>query len=323
MREARATEKVKKPGIIDTLSAGFDIVNRRPWILALPVLLDLLLWRGPQISAQPFLQGTLNNYQAALASGDQLVAPSGQNIQSLTQMADAAVAGFNMLTLLVLNIASVPSTMGSRPIDTTAIITVNNGVSFFLLLIILEIVGVLLSSVYYGAIAQQVRDGRVDFSRLFASLNWYVIHMFTLLLILIGVSLAFGVVLSLVVGAGALLGGLFLQAAVGVAGTVAYLLVVWALLFLFFAVDAIVVSEVDARRAILNSALVVGKNFWPALALIFLVFLITSGMQIIWSTLGDSQLGVVAGILGNAYVASGLAAASMLFYQSRLAGLEK
>jgi hypothetical protein len=67
---------------------------------------------------------------------------------------------------------------------------------------------------------------------------------------------------------------------------------------------------------------VVAKNFWSAIGLISLTLLILTGTQIIWTSISFSSWGVMAGVVGNAYVASGLAAASMLFYRSRLAGLE-
>src|ERR1044071_10211247 len=38
------------PGVIDTLTDGFQLVNRAPGLLLVPVLLDLLLWLGPKLS---------------------------------------------------------------------------------------------------------------------------------------------------------------------------------------------------------------------------------------------------------------------------------
>ena len=41
---------VSKPiGVIDSLQGGFNLVTRRPWLLLLPVLVDLILWRGPKL----------------------------------------------------------------------------------------------------------------------------------------------------------------------------------------------------------------------------------------------------------------------------------
>ncbi|MBA2448513.1 MAG: hypothetical protein H0V51_10865, partial [Chloroflexi bacterium] len=42
-------------GVVDTLSAGYRIVNRRPWLVLGPVALDLFLWFGPRVSVAPLI----------------------------------------------------------------------------------------------------------------------------------------------------------------------------------------------------------------------------------------------------------------------------
>ncbi|MHB9091244.1 MAG: hypothetical protein ACYC7H_07475, partial [Chloroflexota bacterium] len=319
----QATISKRKPGIVDTLGAGFENINRRPWLVLVPILVDLLLWRGPLVTPLPLAQRLLNWYESALGAGANLVAPNGQRFEELRQTAEAAVAGFNMLSLLVLNfIANVPTTTSGHQADTPIVIPVSSEVAFVLLVITLQLLGVLLGCVYFGLIAQQVRDGTVRPLLLLAKLRSYFLSVVVLGLMLLGVLVALGVPLSLLVTFAVMAGGPVGSglAAALLAGL--YVAGMWALLFLFFTLDAIVVSEVRALRAILNSVSIVGKNFWSALAFVALTVLILTGTQIIWSNLSDSTLGTVAGILGNAYIASGLAAASMLFYQSRLAGLE-
>lgn len=316
-------EKAKKPGVIDTLSAGFDTINRRLWIVLLPMAVDLLLWRGPHITPQPLFQRLIAWQQAALSPGE-TIAPSGQRVDEVLQTLEAALAGFNMLSLLVLNfVANVPNTTVGRPADTSFVITVSNETAFVLLFVLIELVGLALGCFYLGLIAQQVRDGKVSLRRLGAKLGSYCGHALALALMVLAAAAALLVPLTVLLVASVLLGGAAAQVTAGVVATALYFAALWALLFLYFAVDAIVVSEVGARRAILNSVLVVGKNFWPALGLIFLTILILTGTQIIWTSISYSSWGVMAGVVGNAYIASGLAAASMLFYSSRMAGLEE
>jgi hypothetical protein len=96
--------------------------------------------------------------------------------------------------------------------------------------------------------------------------------------------------------------------------------VVFAVVHLFFAVDAIFVSHAGPLAAIQRSVVVVRRHLWPSVALIFLTWLILAGMDRVWdavmSTL-QTPFGVALGILGNAYVGSGLIAASMIFYRQR------
>ena len=90
-------------------------------------------------------------------------------------------------------------------------------------------------------------------------------------------------------------------------------------LYLFFAPDAIFVSRVGPIQAIRRSAAVVHAGVWSALTLAILVTVIMIGMGQLWVMLANlASWGLALGIVGNAYIASGLAAATMLFYRERM-----
>lgn len=273
---------------MDTLSAGFNTVNRQPWLIALPLLLDLLLWRGPLITPLPFVERLLAAYTEALAAtGGELADPA--RLAEMRGSVEVLASGFNMLSLLALNfVASVPILGVDRPGDAALVLAVESGGVFVGLIILLELAGMLLGCVYFGLLAQQVRDGRLAPAMLVARLGRYFQALLGLTLLALGVIVGAGVPLLIVVALALLLGGPVGSSfvlALMVGGWVAAL---WAVLFLYFVVDAIVVSEAPARRAILVSVSVVGKNFWSALAFVFLTFVITAGTRIIWSNLGDS-----------------------------------
>jgi len=93
--------------------------------------------------------------------------------------------------------------------------------------------------------------------------------------------------------------------------------VLFASVHLFFAVDAIFVSKAGPLAAIQRSVVLVRQHLRPSVALIVLTWLILAGMTRVWDVLAgslQSPYGVVLGILGNAYIASGLIAAGMIFY---------
>jgi hypothetical protein len=93
--------------------------------------------------------------------------------------------------------------------------------------------------------------------------------------------------------------------------------VIFAGVHLFFSIPAIFVSDAGPVLAIQHSITVVRKHLWPSLALILLTLLILAGMSRVWELLANqlqSPFGVILGIVGNAYIASGLIAAGMVFY---------
>ena len=107
----------------------------------------------------------------------------------------------------------------------------------------------------------------------------------------------------------AVLGGVLLAAAI-----------LFATVHLFFAVDAIFVSRAGPLAAIQRSVVLVRRHLWPSVALMLLTWLILAGMGRIWDVVASSlqsPYGVALGILGNAYIASGLIAAGMIFYVQR------
>ena len=60
-------------GVIEALSAGFDAVLRHPWLLLIPVLLDVFLWVGPRLHAPQLYQSfapTLRQMTAQMTTSE-------------------------------------------------------------------------------------------------------------------------------------------------------------------------------------------------------------------------------------------------------------
>ncbi len=309
------------PGVIDTLQAGFDAVNRIPWILLIPVGLDLLLILGPRLSVRAAVEPLLAAYEESVrwysrqvGAGEPL---AGQATQVLT-LARAWASEFNLLSLLVAVVAGVPvaGLPGRHLLGEYQLRGLGEVVG---LAILCQLVGLWLGCLYFGLLAQQVRDGRVDLTLLLRRRVWlYWVSLLEFIGLFFGGIVAVGLPTSLLVGLVQLLApavGAFLSVLLLVLFQVGLL---WLLIYLFFLVDAVVISEVGPLQAVANSVRVVGSNFWPALGLIALIFLISTGMHLIWQALARENWGLAIGVVGNAYIASGLAAGSMVFYRTRL-----
>src|SRR5215510_2003284 len=53
--QALTVNKPQTTSLIDTLSEGYAAINRRPWLVLLPLLLNLYIWFGTQLSFAPLL----------------------------------------------------------------------------------------------------------------------------------------------------------------------------------------------------------------------------------------------------------------------------
>ncbi|MEW5719214.1 MAG: hypothetical protein AB1817_11335, partial [Chloroflexota bacterium] len=59
-------------------------------------------------------------------------------------------------------------------------------------------------------------------------------------------------------------------------------------------------------------------DFWSAIGLVFIVYLVRSGFTFVWQFFDDNAWGVVFDVIANAFLSSGLLAAVMIFYNDRM-----
>ena len=78
--------------VIDTLSEGFGAANRRPWIVAIPILFDLFLWLGPKATLGPNLAQLI---QAGLP-------PQYSGYEALVQQTAASFNVFSLAAMIYL-----------------------------------------------------------------------------------------------------------------------------------------------------------------------------------------------------------------------------
>lgn len=319
------------PGVIDTLSTGFDAINRMIWIVLFPIVLDLFLWRGPQLSAAPAMRDFLRWYNAIvntqMEAGGEPASEAMQGLERMRQGLEAMADQFNLFGVMagsgpVLGmLPGVPALALAQPVGPTTVLA--QPVTIVALVVTIALFGLLLGCVYLGLIAQQVRDGQIDVKRLVRRIWRYWLSSVGFGILAIGAGIVVGVPAGLLVsiasilspGVGLILSGLIILSAQAIA--------VLMILYFFFIADAIVLSEAGPLRAVANSLRVVARNFGQTVLLIVLIFVISIGTQEIWRYLSDDSWGALVGIVANGYIVSGLTAARMLFYRNRLVTTER
>ena len=85
----QATAENTRPpvrGVIDTVSAGYTLVGRHPWLIAIPIVLDLLLWAGPRLGIAPLIADFLRVTATPADLGPEYVETLQIARESLTAM---------------------------------------------------------------------------------------------------------------------------------------------------------------------------------------------------------------------------------------------
>ena len=314
--EVRATDR--PTGLIDTLQAGFNVVNRNVWLLIFPLAIDLFLWWGPQPAAGPLLERWLTQIpptQLSAGLGAGFEESRRASLDSIRRGEGAA--RFNLLSFLAPPLMGVPV---FQPHGEGPVLPLDSPLTIGALVLASIVLGLMLAALFYGLLAQGVRDGRAGLNRFlpdFAQLTVWVVALF--LLMLGAIILAGGPLIALLAATQAMgpqsvaaaLGGLIVAVLVGVG--------LWAFVYLFFTPHAIYVSKVPPFAAVQNSIRVVRYNFWSSVGLILLMLLISAGLSVLWQQLALSvrTAGVAMSIVGHIYISAGLAAAGMTYYKER------
>jgi hypothetical protein len=324
--------------IINSLASGFEAITKRIWLISIPVLLDLYLWMGPRLSIYSLVKKTLSPVALSPnASPEELLVLAETKV-----LLEQASQSFNAFSLLIIRRLSMPSLLSPNPwLETLGIVLNISSLTTFqapeasflsqplpvmevrsepLLLglyVLLSLVGMLIGCSYLGFIAQEVRDSQVNLVHTLQRVwIWWARVALVALLFFMGL-LMLGLPLLAIVALLSMLGK-------NLAGLMGNFIIisflwggVWLYVYLFFFTNALILNDAGILRAIWNSFNVVRRNFWSAVGLMLVVGLIGAGFSIIWRVLSTNSWRTLLAIVGNAYIGSGLVAASFTFYRDK------
>jgi hypothetical protein len=316
-----ARREAQPTGVIETLSAGYAAVNRQLWVLMLPVLLNLFLWLGPHVSYSPLVGPAVTRateWTRQAAVGPRRVIRDADTLTNLEQTRQYVIArsdDVNAFEALVWSPLGLPS-LDNLPGGDDSLAFVSGWGDGVALLVASLGLGLMLGGWFYGGLAGATTGEPGDPLAAFRRIPRGITGVIGLVAVLICAALLLGVPVVLLIGFTALV-----SPPVAVLGGVLLMIgLLFATVHLFFSVAAIFVSNAGPLLAIQRSVGLVRRHLRASVALILLTWLILAGMGRVWDLLASnlqSPYGVVLGILGNTYVASGLIAAGMVFYTQR------
>ena len=308
---------VPPQGIVASLVTGFEAINARLDLILLPLALDLFLWLGPHLSINPLVpqvEATVTSFVASLGNDVAMQ----RNLQQLWPALQDYGATFNVFAFLSTAPLGLPSLLAGRgpvttPVGSPIVWPVNSVPLYLLLWGGFLLLGLLLGAVYFGSIAQQVRDKRVRWGTLLRQMwgDWArltalsVLAICAIMLLGLPVLLVTGIlsIISPVLGALVWIGGLMVM--------------LWALFYGGFALHGMLLQRRGLFSALWDSARLVQINLPYAAGLFVVVVVINLGLALVWNIPADNSWLLLLGLGGHAFISTALVAATFVFYQDR------
>ncbi len=306
------------PGVIGALKAGLDIISSHLAVVLLPLALDILLWLGPRLSVQSiFLQSYADTMKFYTDYG---LLNSAQLDQMKTgqQVLSDFLQKFNLLSFLRTFPVGISSLMQSKmpvttPLGAPKVYEVGSWFALFGWLCLLIVMGWIAGGFYFSRVSALIGDPEVSKKSLNAILQTLLFSIgFTILAFVIGLPTL--LVLSLLnwINVYIMQAAFFLLAILGS----------WVVVPIFFAPHGIFLRGQNVFHSIHTSFRMARFTLPSASMFVLAIFLVSQGLNFLWSVPADDSWMLLVGVAGHAFVTTALLAASFIYYRDMNAWLE-
>ena len=311
--------KIEPPKLIPSIVEGFNAIASHIYIILFPILFDILLWFGPMIRVKNLILPVVLDASELSSSA---YGQDGQMIlETSKQMWTSLLERFNLFFSLRTYPVGVPSLLLSKsvmknPLGVISIVEIQSSSIAFWILVGCSILGIILGCLYYALIANVTTDSLKTFklSSLLKQTAQIVILSLILIAALFILSIpAICLISSLV---------LFIPSLGEIPVMLFGFVLVWILLPLAFSPHGVFAGQLKATTSIANSIRLV-RSLMSATGIFFiLVILLGYGLDVLWATPEANNWMLLVGIVGHAFISSGLIAASFNFYNDGVRWLQ-
>jgi hypothetical protein len=302
------------PGVLGSLKAGFEAVSNHIILISLPFLLDVFLWLGPRLGVSkvlgPIYQMVFDQLKKGLSTGDEI-----KQLVAFQTLFNDWLQHFNLVSLAS-RLQTFPvgiSSLMAKTMPVTTPMGAGSGsqlsspftLTGYMLLIVIS--GWVVGALYFRWVSGAILGGRggyvsiphAIFQSLLLSALWFVFLVFLSIpvtLFLAALSLISPTLASI---------GLFILV----------LASFWLVVPLFFMPLGIFVRNQNAFRSIYSSFRMVRFTFPSSAMFVFIIFILTTGLNYLWSVPASDSWMTLIGIAGHAFISTALLAASFVYYR--------
>lgn len=301
---------IEKPKIIQALLAGFNTIANKPYLIILPILLDLFLWFGPGWRVDNVFKPVIDSLQTFPGLDTTEYANIIGDLQISWQ---ELLANFNLAVILRTFPIGVPSLMASKtpfinPLGHTTVTFLNTDGQVLWLTLLFLALGITLGNLYMQKISQQVmqNDQKTDIKTFLKSLIQAILMPVALSIILLLICIPVLFILGLVM--------MISPAVSQFLTSLALLVIIWVLLPLIFTPHGIFLYKQNLIAAMMTSISVVRMSMAKTAWFILASYVIVEGLDYLWRSPGTDNWFLLVGILGHAFIVSAIIAASFHYF---------
>jgi hypothetical protein len=301
------------PKLLLSLRIGFDTITNHIVLILIPVALDLFLWLGPHLR----LQNLIKPIVSQLISSNGFQDPGASEMLQAGQEAWMILAErFNLFSILRSYPVGIPSLLASTfsldtPLGLPVIYELNSISLVALFSLVLLILGLVLGTYYFLVVAQAAIYEEIRWRESLHNWPWASLQVILLALLWLGLFVAVSIPGGCMVSSLTLVG-----MPMGQCALLLYAVVVLSLFFpLLFSSHGIFVNH-DNMLDSVKASVRLTRYTLPMTGLFFLIILLISqGLDLVWQIPPQTSWLTLIGLVGHAFVVSGLLAASFVYYR--------
>lgn len=326
-RPERRTSQGTAAGVIDTISDAVTFVLQRPWLMIVPIMIDLVLWLVVKVTLGPVIDNLIRLMETSQVEGsdqiiEQLRATGDQVMVSdyLGAFVPGLLTGMSLDTVMgILMLFVAPEGFGVPRADIyepwqsgiTSIFVPDSSFSVMMIWVGVLVLSSIALVLFRVPIARAVRGTRPTSLARELVRSWLNFVLYLLLLLVLAcvglVPLALMAALVPVLG-------------LSIAFVMSFALLIFGGMlgiYTLFAVDAMLIHRTSPQEGF-RLSYAVGRAYFGQIARFALtsIFLMLASLRL-WSELAGSAPGFVFALVGSAFVGTVLAAASMMYYTDR------
>jgi len=304
---------LRPPKIVQTLVQGFNLVAAHPYIMLFPLLIDLFYWFGPFYRIKELLSPSIEQIIQAFAI-DSMNSEMVPVLDELRLMWNDLLSNFNILSVLRTYPIGVPSLLatkgfGSNPLGTPLLFEVGSSTSAVQIVIACLFVGILIGSIYYALVSRLVEkpSGDENGSTLFQLITQSFALFFLAILVLVVLSFPVLCFISSV--------SVFLPTLGTIPLIILGAIILWLVMPLVFSPHGIFSRQLSAVKAITLSTKFVRISSSGTIFFLAVAISLSYGLDLLWSTPEPDSWLFLLGMIGHAFISSGLVAASFVYFR--------